>query len=163
VRTRWIAELRDRIPWRFRPEGSPAVLAEVGPKGSFISRDGKLFAGTHLIIDFRDAVNLDQVERIREALIEATRATNATLLHLHLHHFSQIDGISGVSGVAVLAESHLSIHTWPQYGYAALDLFMCGECNPYLAIPVLRRAFTPKAVKVQELMRGEVNAADIGP
>jgi S-adenosylmethionine decarboxylase len=124
-----------------------------GPKGLFITRNGKQCAGIHLIVDFQHATNLNDFDRIRDALIEAIRAANATLLHIHLHSFS---GAGGVSGVAVLAESHISIHTWPEYGFAALDIFMCGECNPYLALPVLRRALAPQKVRVQEFLRGEV-------
>ena len=75
----------------------------------------------------------------------------ATLLHIHLHHFQP----NGVSGVAVLAESHISIHTWPDAGYAALDVFMCGKANPDACIPVLREAFKAKRVEVNEILRGQ--------
>jgi S-adenosylmethionine decarboxylase len=156
VRTQWMAELKNHILCRTQSASlsPPTDLAVVGPKGSFVTCSGKQCAGTHLIIDFQHATNLNDLECIREALIEAIRASNATLLHTHLHSFS---GAGGVSGVAVLAESHISIHTWPEYGFAALDIFMCGKCNPYLAIPVLRRAFAPKEAKVQEFLRGELH------
>ncbi len=75
----------------------------------------------------------------------------ATLLHIHLHHFTPN---GGVSGVAVLAESHISIHTWPERDYAALDVFMCGDSQPEKAIPVLERAFEPDTVEVGEHLRG---------
>ena len=78
-------------------------------------------------------------------------AARATLLHIHLHHFQP----NGVSGVAVLAESHISIHTWPEVGYAALDVFMCGKAEPDACIPVLREAFTAQRVGVNELLRGQ--------
>jgi S-adenosylmethionine/arginine decarboxylase-like enzyme len=74
----------------------------------------------------------------------------ATLLHIHLHHFHP----NGVSGVAVLAESHISIHTWPDIGYAALDVFMCGKAEPDACIPILRAAFKAQRVAVNELLRG---------
>jgi S-adenosylmethionine decarboxylase len=57
--------------------------------------------------------------------------------------------------VAVLAESHISIHSWPEHGYAALDVFMCGQTNPRLAIDVLKEAFTPGKVLVKEHLRGK--------
>ena len=76
-----------------------------------------------------------------------------TPLHIHLHHFTPN---GGVSGVAVLAESHISIHSWPERGYAALDVFMCGDSEPERAIPVLERAFRPGRVVVDEHFRGDV-------
>ena len=63
---------------------------------------------------------------------------DATILHSHFHHFGP-DG--GVSGVVVLAESHISIHTWPERDFAAVDIFMCGACDPYRSLPVLKAAF----------------------
>ena len=75
----------------------------------------------------------------------------ATLLHIHLHHFTPN---GGVSGVAVLAESHISIHTWPERGYAALDVFMCGAAEPQRSVDVLRAAFQPKRLVVGEHLRG---------
>ena len=58
--------------------------------------------------------------------------------------------------VPVLAESHMSIHTWPEKGYAALDVFVCGDCQPQKAIPVLRRAFLPDNIQCTEMKRGLV-------
>jgi S-adenosylmethionine decarboxylase len=58
-----------------------------------------------------------------------------------------------VSGVAVLSESHISIHSWPEVGYAALDVFMCGEAKPHLTVDVLKAAFGPDRVVVKELLR----------
>ena len=124
-------------------------------KGYFIMRNGKSFAGSHLIVDLRNASRLDDIDFIEQTLVEAVNAAGASLLHIHLHHFSPG---GGVSGVAVLAESHISIHTWPEHGFAALDVFMCGQCNPHEAIPVLERAFAPGSIDVQEIMRGEVRA-----
>jgi len=84
-------------------------------------------------------------------LKEAALAGGATILNSDLHHF---EPNGGVSGVVILAESHITIHTWPETGYAALDVFMCGECDPYKAIPVLKRAFKPGNVQVIENRRG---------
>jgi len=150
-------------PRKAQAEGPTSELSNVttGPwrgveddrKDHFIARDGKLFAGTHLIVDLWGASRLDELAHVRETLIEAVRVAGATLLHIHLHHFTPNGGISGV---AVLAESHISIHTWPERGYAALDVFMCGDAEPLKAIPVLERAFTPESVTCDELLRGEV-------
>lgn len=121
-------------------------------KDFFIERDGVRFAGTHLIVDLVEASRLDDIAHIDTVLRECVEVAGATLLHLHLHHFTPN---GGVSGVAVLAESHISIHTWPEVGYAALDVFMCGDAKPELAIDVLRKAFAPSDIKVDNLRRGE--------
>ncbi len=123
-------------------------------KDYFQARDGIIFAGTHLMIDFWGASNLDDLNLIEQALRESAVAAGATLLHIHLHHFTPN---GGVSGVAVLAESHISIHTWPERSYAALDVFMCGDADPQQTIPVLRQAFLPERVGVNELLRGQVD------
>ncbi len=117
----------------------------------FVRRDGKVFAGTHLIIEVIGAEGLDDEERIRGAFRECVETCGATLLHIHTHKFSP----QGVSGVAVLAESHISVHTWPEIGYGAFDVFMCGEAQPWKAIEVLRRTFNAGEVRVTELLRGE--------
>src|SRR3546814_12189403 len=82
---------------------------------------------------------------------DTTLFRSATLLHIHLHHFTPNDGISGV---AVLAESHISIHSWPESGYAALDIFMCGAAEPHRAVEVLRQRFRPAQGVVEEYRRG---------
>lgn len=120
-------------------------------KDYFIVRDGVRYAGTHLIIDIYGAERLDELTHVENALRAAVDAAKATLLHIHLHHFTPNGGISGV---AVLAESHISIHTWPECGYAALDVFMCGETNPHATIEILREAFAPDRIAVEEHMRG---------
>jgi S-adenosylmethionine decarboxylase len=114
------------------------------------SEDGR-YAGMHLLIDLKDASRLDDLDHIDQAMRDCVTAAGATLLHIHLHHFTPN---GGVSGVAVLAESHISIHTWPEYGYAALDVFMCGAAEPHKAIDVLRKAFQPGKVEVEERPRG---------
>jgi S-adenosylmethionine decarboxylase len=59
-----------------------------------------------------------------------------------------------VTGVALLAESHITVHTWPELGYGAFDIFMCGEADPWRAVAVLKRAFATDRVSVTELRRG---------
>ena len=61
-----------------------------------------------------------------------------------------------MSGVLVLAESHISIHTWPERDFAAIDIFMCGACNPYHGIPALKAAFAPASINLGEQRRGLV-------
>jgi S-adenosylmethionine decarboxylase len=117
----------------------------------FAVRNGVRCAGIHLIVDLHGAERLDDIEHIEATLRRCVAAARATLLHLHLHHFQP----NGVSGVAVLAESHISIHTWPEAGYAALDVFMCGSADPDACVPVLREAFCAKRVGVNEILRGQ--------
>lgn len=117
----------------------------------FIEKNGTVCAGAHLIIDLFDAERLDDIEHIEKALTDCVHAAGATLLHIHLHPF---EPNGGVSGVAVLAESHISIHSWPERGYAALDVFMCGDARPERCVAVLEDAFAPRRIEVKELLRG---------
>ena len=120
-------------------------------KDHFITRNGLTYAGSHLIIDLWEAEGLDDRDRIEQALIDAVKAAGATLLHIHLHTFT--DG-GGISGVAVLAESHISVHTWPEKGYAAFDVFMCGDAEPRKALGVFKEAFNPGRIVIGEHKRG---------
>jgi len=133
--------------------GSAAAVRTEERNDHFVVRNGVRCAGAHLIVDLYDADRLDDVDHIEEALRHCVAAAGATLLHIHLHHF---EPNGGVSGVAVLAESHISIHSWPEAHYAAVDIFMCGTANPDACIPVLREAFAAKRVAVSELLRGQV-------
>jgi S-adenosylmethionine decarboxylase len=115
--------------------GQTALVAADDRKDYFIERDGLRYAGTHLLIDLYGARRLDDLKHIRETLKRCVEVAGATLLHIHLHHFTPN---GGVSGVAVLSESHISIHSWPEVGYAALDVFMCGCAKPHETVDVLK-------------------------
>ena len=95
----------------------------------------------------------DDVAFMEDALRDAAEAADATVLHIHVHEFG---GEGGVSGVAVLAESHISVHTWPELEYAAFDVFMCGNCRPEIALSVLEDRFAPARKTVSESIRGLV-------
>jgi S-adenosylmethionine decarboxylase len=142
----------DHTPAMEERRDTPVSLADVR-KDYFIRRNGVQYAGTHLIIDLWGARRLDDLAHIEETLRECVRAAGATLLHIHLHHFTPNNG---VSGVAVLAESHISVHSWPESGFAAFDVFMCGNADPHQAIEVLKRAFEPERVHVGEHLRGRM-------
>jgi S-adenosylmethionine decarboxylase len=116
----------------------------------FVERNGLRYAGSHLLIDLWDGKHFDDIAVIELALRCAVQAAGATLLHLHLHEFAS----GGVSGVAVLAESHVSIHTWPERSYAAIDAFMCGAADPHQVVPILRHAFKARRIAITEQMRG---------
>ena len=131
----------------------PGACATEERRDFYIERDGVRYAGMHLIVDLWGAERLDDLAHVEATLRDCVEAAGATLLHIHLHHFTPHRGISGV---AVLAESHISIHTWPERGFAAFDIFMCGACDPYKALPVLRRHFRPETIQLSENKRGLV-------
>ncbi|MBS0203110.1 MAG: adenosylmethionine decarboxylase [Planctomycetes bacterium] len=109
--------------------------------------------GRHVIIELwgcNDAA-INDSELVKSAMLDAVRAANATLLNIYVHTFSP----QGVTGVAVLSESHLSIHTWPEHRYVAADVFTCGETTkPQAAADVLARRFGAEQTVVRELERG---------
>jgi S-adenosylmethionine decarboxylase len=146
-----------RRPQSGKGGGTKAAAGRAAPAGQarrdvFVVRKGKRGAGVHLIIDLHGARRLNDIEHIESVLRRCADAAGATLLHVHLHRFQP----DGVSGVAVLAESHIAIHTWPEAGYAALDVFMCGRTEPDRCVPILRAAFAAKRVDVSELLRGRL-------
>ena len=118
--------------------------------------------GEHLLLDLygvapallRDAAALETTLR------DAADALGATILHAHLHRFDTVrTGLpageqGGVTGVLLLAESHLSIHTWPEHGFAAIDAFMCGTGTTHAARAVFERALAPERVDVRVARRG---------
>ena len=108
--------------------------------------------GTHLVVDAWQSPGdlLNDPERIRRALIEAIAAGEATLIDLCVHQFSP----HGVTATATLAESHIAIHTWPELGYFAADLFFCGRGNPHRAIKILQEALQAKRMTMKEIKRG---------
>lgn len=108
--------------------------------------------GTHLVVDAWQSPGdlLNDPERIRRALIDAISAGGATLIDLCVHQFSP----HGVTATATLAESHIAIHTWPEYGYFAADLFFCGAGNPERAMQLLQTALEAKQVILREIPRG---------
>ena len=110
--------------------------------------------GRHVLVDLYDcpAELLNDVEEIEAALRAAANAAGATVLDAVLHRFSP----HGVTGVLVIKESHMSIHTWPEYGFAALDLFTCGEnVNPQEAVEVLKNLLHAGRASSVEMHRGQ--------
>lgn len=110
------------------------------------------YIGTHLILDLLGATqNLDDFTIVTTALLDAAKAIGATVLDVQTHYF-QPQG--GVTGVALLAESHISIHTWPERQYAAIDIFVCGKLEPEKAIEIFKQVFQPATVQCMEIKRG---------
>ncbi|MBN1549114.1 adenosylmethionine decarboxylase [Candidatus Babeliales bacterium] len=107
--------------------------------------------GEHIIAEFRYCNNLNAFEEIEEVLHNAAIAANATILGIEKHKFSPC----GMSGIVLLQESHISIHTWPEYDYVAIDIFTCGEhVHTDKALAVLKEFFEPKEVISAKLNRG---------
>jgi len=107
--------------------------------------------GRHLILELWGGKNFNSAATVEAALRDAAAACAATIKDVQVYHYSP----EGVTGVAVLAESHITIHTWPEYDYAAVDVFTCGDgADPTVAIPVLRAHFEARRVQVMEVVRG---------
>jgi S-adenosylmethionine decarboxylase len=111
------------------------------------------YDGIHLIADLHDCgAALDNVALIDRTVRDAVAAVGATLIGMNLHHFGPGQG---VTGVAVLAESHVSIHTWPEHRYAAIDIFLCGRRHdPALALDVIATALQSVRIVSQSIPRG---------
>ncbi|MGB3471142.1 MAG: adenosylmethionine decarboxylase [Erythrobacter sp.] len=106
--------------------------------------------GTHILIDVRGAKRLDEPAHLEAILREAANAAGATILQSHFHHFGEN---MGVTGVLMLAESHISIHTWPEIRFAAIDIFMCGTADIEAAVGVLEAAYSHSKIEVRRMAR----------
>lgn len=109
--------------------------------------------GRQILVEFYDCKesNINDVEYIESSLINATEASNATIISHNFHKFSPY----GVSGVVVIAESHVAIHTWPEYNYAAVDIFTCGDSiDPWVIQEHLKEYLESKNVSSMEMKRG---------
>lgn len=115
--------------------------------------------GKHLLIDLYGcpADLLNDVAALETVMVEAAHRAGATVLNTTFHRFSPC----GVSGVVVIQESHLTIHTWPEQGFAAIDLFTCGEqTRPRRALTYLKRTLQSEHCKVQRLVRGQGDSSE---
>ena len=115
--------------------------------------DPRLPVGRHLIAELSGVAPhlLANPESIRALLVDAAQASGAHVLGANMHHFGEGQG---VTGVVLLAESHMSIHTWPEHGYAAIDIFVCGECEPRRALERVVAAFGPCKCESGVIVRG---------
>ena len=108
--------------------------------------------GTHLLADLSGilAERLRDCDALERLLREAAVAAGAQVLHGHFHSFGTGQGITGV---LLLAESHISIHTWPECSFAAVDIFMCGAAQPQLALGVIKDALQAAHCQLQSVRR----------
>ena len=114
--------------------------------------------GTHLLLELKECNSelLDDLEYIRNSLMEAANKTGATIIGQSFHQFSP----QGVTGVIAIAESHLCIHTWPEFGYAAADIFTCDEgFKPKEAALLIVESLESKDHSITEVERGVLPAS----
>jgi len=114
--------------------------------------------GKHLILELKDCdrKRLSDLDFLKDTLLSACRVAGATILSESFHSFPPY---GGVSGVVIIAESHFSIHTWPEYGYAAIDIFTCGNSlHPERAVELLVRELQSRDHSILELNRGILNS-----
>lgn len=111
--------------------------------------------GRHLIIELYDCnpKNISDVKRVEEVMLAATNAIRAKIVDTIFHTFTPY----GVSGIIVIAESHLAIHTWPEYKFASIDVYTCGKkINPWRAYKILEKGFEAKSANAMEMKRGVI-------
>lgn len=116
--------------------------------------------GMHLLVELRECNSklLNDLKKVEEILVAAAKAAKATIVQTHFHHFSPF----GISGVVIIAESHLSIHTWPEYGYAAVDIFTCGDTlKPEVAAASVIEKFHSKQPSIIEVKRGILSPGNL--
>jgi S-adenosylmethionine decarboxylase len=135
-------------------DGSPGLyyppLPEVGGHRTHGTIPGQL-PGHHLIVECYGASHLRDLGRIEQGLREAAVQSRATIISMSFHSFGMDQGITGV---AMLAESHMSVHTWPENNYCAIDIFMCGNCDPCDCLPAIVKLFGPQRLEIASLVRG---------
>jgi S-adenosylmethionine decarboxylase proenzyme len=115
--------------------------------------------GRHLIAEYYDCRRefLDDASSVRQAMLDAAQAIGATVLGENFHQFDP----QGVSGTVVIAESHLSIHTWPENGYVAVDIYTCGGLDPRIGFELLADRLGASSCRVQEIVRGLPDELDM--
>ncbi|HKJ46033.1 MAG TPA: adenosylmethionine decarboxylase [Balneolales bacterium] len=109
--------------------------------------------GRQILVEYYDCDTevINDVAEVEEILLTGTKKSKASIISHNFHKFSP----HGVSGTVVIAESHVAIHTWPEYGYAAVDIFTCGDTiDPWIIQEYLKDAFKSENVSSMELKRG---------
>lgn len=106
----------------------------------------------HILLDFKGVKEnlLTDLKQIENTITKAAIQAGANIIGIYFHHF---DNNNGVTGVAILAESHISIHTWPELNFAAIDIFMCGDCKTDLAVDIIKQYFKPLDCSIRTIAR----------
>ncbi|HIG64781.1 MAG TPA: adenosylmethionine decarboxylase [Methyloprofundus sp.] len=107
--------------------------------------------GKHVLIDCKGDIAHMREDVLSEIMRKAAKLAGATVLSANFHQFG---GDGGITGVLVLAESHITVHTWPEYDYAAFDIFMCGDCDVDKAVDVIRAASKESVFDIKKVARG---------
>lgn len=118
--------------------------------GSHVEIDGQSCLGSHYIGEIFGAVGMDDPHFVEATLRKCALSAGATILQSNMHHFPS----GGVTGIVILSESHISIHSWPEHDYAAIDIFMCGRAKISEAVRVIETDFMPKRLIGKTLLRG---------
>lgn len=129
---------------------SPFMNIQAGGKKEF-------HLGQHVLAEFFecDPNTLNSIDKVEKYMVDAALECGATIVQKCFHKFNPY----GVSGVVIISESHLAIHTWPELGYAAVDLFTCGDkCDPKLAYEFLKNKFNARKAAFSELKRGIIDS-----
>ena len=131
-------------------------MAVTSPFTAFKNGKKEIHLGQHVLAEFFecDPNTLNSLDKVEKYMVDAALECGATVVQKCFHMFSPF----GVSGVVIIAESHLSVHTWPELGYAAVDLFTCGnKCDPKVAYEFLKKKFNSKNASFTQLNRGILN------
>jgi len=116
------------------------------------NKQNKKYLGYHLIAEFWYGKNIEDEKKLKKLLLEAVKKSNNTALKIILHKFNP----RGITGVVLLAESHIALHSWPEFNYLAIDIFTCGnKAKPEKALRYLREKFKPKRVEIKKIKRGK--------
>ncbi len=111
------------------------------------------YAGLHIIAEFWGSKTIEDSKEIEKILVRAAIEGGNTPLKVTIHKFSP----QGITGVILLAESHISLHAWPEYEYLAIDIFTCGDKTfPEKSLDYLRKEFEPKRVDIKRIKRGTI-------
>jgi len=107
--------------------------------------------GKEIVAEFFDCRKFPPAKNLKNILIKAAKMAKANLISIKIHRFPN----GGLTAFALLSESHISLHYWPEIFYCAIDIFTCGKANPILALKVLKKEFFPKKIKIIKLKRGQ--------
>ena len=118
-----------------------------------VAQPSQKHLGIHLIAEFWDGKIIEEQREVERILLDAARRARSTALAISSHKFSP----HGITAFVLLAESHISMHSWPEKNYLAVDIFTCGEKTmPFKALEYLKEIYQPKRVDVREIKRGKI-------